>query len=306
MKSGRHLSRGFTIVETMIYLAVTSLLLVSALGLVAGSQNKTEFNTAINQLNQQIGDVINNVANGYYANINNVATNWTCSGSSGTPSFSNTTGGGKGTNQGCIFVGRAMKFSDSEEKFYIFNMAGVRQVDDGSGNKHEVTNMKESQPVAITQIHHGHSFPETVETIPLQSGLKVAAIQYKANAGVQNTGGMVFYSTLATLNDKGQLKNGSQSVNFAPIPNNNLGDDSEAFVGKVEDFSRSTGSYLGAGYEDASYGYKNPTGGIWICVNSGSTDQHGTIMIGGPNSQGATVLKIHNGRCESDGTEFGQ
>ena len=66
MKSGLK-SRGFTIVEVLIFLAVSSALMVSAFTLISGSQNKAAFTVGINDVQQQINAVINNVSNGYYS-----------------------------------------------------------------------------------------------------------------------------------------------------------------------------------------------------------------------------------------------
>ena len=62
---------GFTIVEVIIVLAVSSVLLVSALSLVGGQQKKAEFTQALSDIQSQIDGVMNNVATGYYANPGN-------------------------------------------------------------------------------------------------------------------------------------------------------------------------------------------------------------------------------------------
>lgn len=53
MKRG-NIPFGFTIIETMIFLAVSGALLASSLLLVSGSQNKSQFNNAVRDLNRKL------------------------------------------------------------------------------------------------------------------------------------------------------------------------------------------------------------------------------------------------------------
>ena len=64
---------GFTIVETMIFLAVSGALVVVGLSAVYGTQGRSEFRVAVNDAQQQIDKVINNVSNGYYADTSNIS-----------------------------------------------------------------------------------------------------------------------------------------------------------------------------------------------------------------------------------------
>ena len=114
MKSGLK-SRGFTIVEVLIFLAVSSALMVSAFTLISGSQNKAAFTVGINDLQQQINTVVNNVSNGYYAES---ATAQGCTvDSAGALQFSST--GSKGTSSQCIFLGRVVVFDNGEYTFTV-------------------------------------------------------------------------------------------------------------------------------------------------------------------------------------------
>ena len=62
---------GFTIVETLIVLAVSGLLLISAIVMISGRTNKTQFTTAANDLKQSLEQVINEISSGYFPNANN-------------------------------------------------------------------------------------------------------------------------------------------------------------------------------------------------------------------------------------------
>src|SRR5438874_1617208 len=66
----RSRSAGFTIVEVMIVLAITGLLFLSAAALISGKQNQAAFDQAIQQLQSQIQQTMNEVSVGYYPNRN--------------------------------------------------------------------------------------------------------------------------------------------------------------------------------------------------------------------------------------------
>ena len=152
MKSGLK-SRGFTIIETLIFLAVSGALLASAFTLVAESQNKTAFNQAINDVQQQINAVINNVANGYYSES---STSQKCEVVANKLTFSANADSTKGTSNQCIFLGRMIVFG-SDETYTVYNLAGRRQI---SGK--EVTSVPDALPTII---------PNSAETYRLKNGI---------------------------------------------------------------------------------------------------------------------------------------
>jgi type II secretory pathway pseudopilin PulG len=110
MKQGGNHSGGFTIVETMIVLAVTAGLATIALAFVNGRQNTTEFMTSIYGLQQEIQQVINQTASGY---LPQSGTNFKCSSTGGTAPIITTGSSKQGTNSQCVAVGSALLFGDS-------------------------------------------------------------------------------------------------------------------------------------------------------------------------------------------------
>ena len=66
MNRGEARRGGYTIVETLIFLAVSALLFVSTIILISGRQAKAQFTNSVRDLVSDITDVANDVANGYY------------------------------------------------------------------------------------------------------------------------------------------------------------------------------------------------------------------------------------------------
>ncbi|HUD06194.1 MAG TPA: prepilin-type N-terminal cleavage/methylation domain-containing protein [Candidatus Saccharimonadales bacterium] len=112
LKAGASL--GFTIIEVMIVLAISGVILFSAILIFNGQQGQTEFSQAVNQFQTQLQATINDATNGYYPTSS--AYQFSCSQPSilalNPPHFSSAPAS-QGTNSGCIFLGKAMQFAVS-------------------------------------------------------------------------------------------------------------------------------------------------------------------------------------------------
>jgi type II secretory pathway pseudopilin PulG len=153
-------SSGFTIVETLIFLGVTAVMLVSALLLVGGQQRKTEFTQAVRDIESQIKDVANDVSTGYYSS----SSNFTCKDNGASKLVISSDISKLGTNSDCIFIGRAVQFKvegSDGEGFALYNIAGKRGASELSSAK--VTALA---PVAGTER------PSSVDSRKLLYGLK--------------------------------------------------------------------------------------------------------------------------------------
>ncbi len=265
-------SLGFTIIETMIVLAVSAAILVSALGVVSGSQNKNLFKQAMNDVNEQMTTVINNVANGYYPRNQNLS----CTESIGGTSLNIATGtGDRGTVKNCIFLGRVVQFLDNEDFFRIYSVAGLRQT--GTVVKKEVEGMAEAKATTVP----------SPDVIPLKNGLTVEAARV---VGGGNIGAIGFFTSFGRT-ASGQLQSGALATDFGPIPGSNLTIDS--VVSQVIDSSAAS---FRSRYDTGAT--KNPPTGVQVCFRSGTTaDEFGIIQIGGGNRVAANEMTIRFGSC---------
>lgn len=91
---------GFTIVETLIVLAVSGVLFISVAALISGQINRYRTRDAVFNLESSVRDVLNDVSTGYYPE--KVGSNPDCSGG--------TAGSGRGTNTGCVIAGKSITF----------------------------------------------------------------------------------------------------------------------------------------------------------------------------------------------------
>ncbi|RTK94242.1 hypothetical protein EKI60_04345 [Candidatus Saccharibacteria bacterium] len=276
---------GFTITESLIFLAVSAAILMSALSLFSGSQNKTQFSQAMDDINQRITTVINNVANGYYPRTSQV----TDCNVTGDPVLPIETAGanaeeGRGTVGKCIFIGRIIQFMEKEEVFRIYNVVGARQKSTAAGPR-EVESLVEAKPNILSDF----------EQLPLKNGIAVKKLRRPATG---DTGGAVAFFTsfgqYETVGSEEQLVSGSLVADFALIG-------VPLDPGPLSGVAASTATQLTSqrsAYDVATSPYvRNPKGGIELCFYSGTTDQHGILLIGGEGSGSSTTVTIKSGAC---------
>ena len=271
MKSGSK-ALGFTIVETLIFLAVSSALLVSALSLVNGAQRRTEFSQAINDLDQQINSVINDVANGYYPNLNNFQCNKVSSNLVLQPGLVE-----QGKNTDCIFLGKVIHFTTGDQ-FFVFSVAGLKQT--SVPPVREVKSRVEAKSIAISPTDSTPpNYPDVTEVKTLKNGIRMFRIRHSVTAYAS----VGVFTTLADYNGS-VIRSGGSSLQLVPID----------------------GSRLDWGQGRAARNINNradnspPEDGVVLCIDSGTTNQHAILTIGGNGRQTNTTLDIRDGNSAGD------
>lgn len=124
----RKVSAGYTIVEVLLTLAISAALFASAMILFNGQQGRTAFSQAMYDLDSKLESYVSQVAGGTFPD----SQNYTCRvGSNGRPVLALTTGT-IGTNQECIFLGRAIQVIPDHNSIYIYPILGTRNQYSGS------------------------------------------------------------------------------------------------------------------------------------------------------------------------------
>ena len=265
---------GFTIVETMIVLAVTGLIFLSAAALINGREAKVQFSTSTESIQQQFQQIMNEVQSGFYALSSN---QFTCSAGLGGVVIGSGTRD-RGTNSPCVFLGKALQFdtpsASGSEPLRIYTVVGSRADTAGA----DATTISQAQPTIMpTSL--------SLQTYTLRYGLSVGWIQIDGGSkdvpGAGQPDGIVFMSSLGSQSGTGTLISGAQTV--------------DVYAMKGVDF---TGPPALAAYMNSpSFTSENPSNGIQICFNSGTTNQSGVLTIGGPAGTTNVSLKINNARC---------
>lgn len=298
MKLGGYdrVASGFTIVEVMIVLAVSSLMVISAAALINGRQSRTEFTTGIHDEQQHIQQIINETADGYYPNSHN----FSCSGSASGPVTFNAGSNAQGTNSGCIFLGKALQFGLGASAL-ANGQIGILPI---VGNQYEsvgaiqtpVLTVDDSVPRAAYPVNAAETnVPTTTATTEtMEYGLQLAAsntacgltspVCYMSTSGggFKPTGMAAFLTgdstgAITAISDAStdSLQSGSQQLSLYAVKSTGGGSsavDQSLYQASnaVGDVQRSTG-----------LGYLEHASEVLVCVVSGGTNQSGLITIGG-------------------------
>ncbi len=165
-------SAGFTIIEVMIVLAVSGGMLSAAAVMISGQQERAQFSTSVREVENKLVDIFNDVETGYYPNNGSINCRVVSgeSDANARPSLVAGPGPEQGTNQDCLFLGKAIQFyktssTDPVSNYRSYTMIGRRQA---IGNK-DVANILEAKPTA---------FDESVETGSFSGAVEVTEVRY--------------------------------------------------------------------------------------------------------------------------------
>lgn len=143
---------GFTIIEVLIVLTVSSVLFMTAMLLIGGQQRKTEFNVGSRNIQSDLSLIINEVATGYYDRSGDLK----CTvDNSPNVTFATDTNEEQGASSGCIYLGSAVTFGGDDTTTYrVVPLAGARQT-----LGEDVKTYEEAKVAPITQLESTKKLP---------------------------------------------------------------------------------------------------------------------------------------------------
>jgi type II secretory pathway pseudopilin PulG len=267
MKGG-HKAHGFTIIETLVVLGVSTALFVAVVATLSGRQGRTQFSQSVQDVRSQIQQVMNDVGSGFYPATNN----FSCTAGVSGPNL--TAGSGEqGTNTGCIFLGKVIQFDVSNtsgnEQLKVYTVAGLQR--DTSGR--EVTTYSDARPKVIAPSTSSPSTPDASATGTVKYGLKLEQMSY----GGVNVGAIAFLNSLASYSGSG-VDSSAQHVNVLPVTGTTKNMTPAAAANAIN--ANLAGSPV------------NVSSGVKLCFYSATSDQSATITIGGSGRQQSVTLSM--------------
>lgn len=274
--------RGYTIVEVMIFLAVSGLMFVFAATFVSGKQQQVEFRQGMFSINAEVQQVINDVSNGFFPSNNNF--NCTASTSSPVVQISYTASAtGQGTNLGCTFLGKVIQFGVGGaigSQYNVYTVAGS-QYAGGASSGSSPTSFSNALPTTIDSNGPGVSGVNFTEKNNFEGGIQDTAMyecDHSTNTCDSNTTAIGFFSTFGNLDSSGNLQSGSQSVQVVTIPSTPYGTiSSNAMPGEID-----------TGLVSASLATPN-SNYVQVCFKGGGSSQYGLLTIGDQSGQRVTT-----------------
>ena len=264
--------QGYTIVEVMIFLAISGFMFIIAAGFVSGKQAKSEFRQGMNDINSQIQQTIEDVSNGFYPSNGDFGCEAV---GPGTPSFPASVANETGTNKGCTFIGKVVQFgvdSPTSPKYNIYSVIG-RQFQADSESYLPPTNFVEAKPVAMTG---ASGSKDLTQTSTLKWGLEVDEMYNHTRA--TPIGAVGFFSGFASTTNT-NLDSGAAAVTAIPIPNSQLGQGTTDIDGQITSLSDGT-AVIDTDPE------------ITICFK-GASNQYGRLTIGTSDNVKGQKLATH-------------
>ncbi len=166
---------GYTIIEVIIFLTISTALFLSVSMMMSGRNDRTRFSQAVVDLDENLQDVFNDVSSGYYPSDNNVK----CEKVSGTEIPKLTTDSvGQGSNSGCVFAGKLVTMPKKSydgsgvDKGGYFIHAMV-SVEDADFNKMNCTKLLGGRN---SETDSGQQNPGVREERSIQAGLQVTKV----------------------------------------------------------------------------------------------------------------------------------
>lgn len=302
MNRGRH-SGGYTIVETLIFLAVSGALFISAVTVISGRQGRTEFTSAARDFEAQIQDIANDVSTGYYANPALGSNFLKCSAPLNSALIIGSGNGDtQGANTGCIFIGKTLQLGviGAHDEYRLMTLAGKQRTVSGA----DVSSFTEStvraiaSPPEAVDLTESKRYPafEFVCTMYSVNLNPVATANPCSTPGFTQTDNITFMTTFVGINAATQNRDSDDTkvdllVHQPPsVPVSSL---SERPTVNVALEANRYGATLNPITPTI-----NPAGGVYICLNSNNSQQYALLRLGGQGSRFGTNLKIESGRCQ--------
>lgn len=310
MNRGRQRSHGYTIIETMIFLAVSAALFISAVVMIGGRLERERFEQAVRGFETELRDIANDVSTGYYVNSSDSGNTFTCLATTVGVSFGSSSTE-KGANKGCIFIGRAVQFAPTGSDGKSFNVITLvgKQWESGFGSP-VVNNYQESTVTAVVQGASNAPFgtPDAAELVQVGSGVTVACVFYGTTSlntttpcdttGATYIDTVAFITTFHGTSPEGHLESGSSQVdlvvpiNGSSTASGSLGRDLESAAEQLNNYDQDDPNNSA---DDKTV--KNPESGVFICLQSNGSEQFALLSLGGKSSRYSAQAQISNGKC---------
>jgi type II secretory pathway pseudopilin PulG len=267
-------SEGFTIVETLIVLAITGFFFVAVAALLSGKQKATEFSQGLRNLQTQLQQEIDDVSSGFYPNNGNIK----CTAGPNGPVL-RSAATAQGTNDECIFLGKVIQFAVNDpsgnptdpEEYNIYTLTGLRAMSPSPNIE-----FASAKPKVIANDGTDANVPDVFETKHMPFGMTMDSIRYNNGAGpATQIGAIGLASSLGTLD----ADDVNQQVNVIAMLGTSL------HLTKVNGANKANASLAPSGPIVGTPAAINPLQGIQICVKSGTTTQYGLLTIGGVGRQ---------------------
>jgi hypothetical protein len=198
---------GYTLIEVMIFLAVSTVLLAVTIVAIRGQQAHTEFISGMNDVNTKFQQWVDQVVNGLSgsgASPTSATTNIKCSVNEASnvalPQLQPSNGGERGGNPQCIFLGKVIHINDqasaNNNHIYTYTVIGRRNSTDVNGNLSNSKDLVSARPVAAAG-----SPVDLTEDYNIPNGVKILGVDNTNGGTTSHLGGFFISFNNETINN---------------------------------------------------------------------------------------------------------
>lgn len=282
MNRGKGLTKtrlgGYTIVEAMIFLAISAVMFFLAIQFVGGQQNRAHFINTVRNFETKLTDIGNDISTGYYQGMG--SGNLKCTPSATGPVFDTGSAELKGSNIDCIFIGSVLKLGEGADKskFTQYTLAGLRL--NASGGP--VASLSEAKP----QLYQTSAVvsPPPYLTSDIGYGIVIECVRVgdESQPCTSNDAAIGFVAKLSGTSPSGGNNIQANVLRYPSILLSNTAADSVTAMNDASNYSSAN---------------LNPAGGITVCLKGEATKQYALVRIGGEgnNLTVSTEIKSYPG-----------
>lgn len=288
----RPATRGFTIIESLIFLSISGFIFIAAIGGYTMRQREAQFTQGVRDLQARIQDVINDVGSGFYPQMPLECHAQAVFPTNPTPFFD-----ADSTNSSnCVWLGKALQLGrayycnpsvDSAEcgDYSLIPIVARRTITLADGSKELVNNLAQAKPISLSVcLTNGdnpdsgpcsgtRARPDLAGRGSLAGSIGVYRVFVRGDSNgatvASQTGALVF---LSSFNGSSDQIGRASGVNLAYISNSAVDSTEPAMTDRIE----ST-----ATFGDANL---NPPHGITLCIK-GAYGQKAAITVGAGGRQ---------------------
>jgi len=248
-------TKGYTIVETMIFLLISGVLLITSMLFFRGRQQRTQFTQGVREVEANVKTIMGEVSSGYYPN-NGTSFSCTAPASDTIPTLTFPGSGEQGSNESCIFIGKVINFDDDSEQYSSYTVVGRRKAH-VSGQT--VSSLIEAKPTIDDRIKEVYTMPWGIRAT------KVVSVKGTPNPNRSAVGLIMSLGGYTTSED---VISGAQTADLLPL-GNNFAETFPVLQTRVQAMTDSD---------------RRPDK-IIVCLESGGGDRKGAIVFGGGGRQ---------------------
>jgi type II secretory pathway pseudopilin PulG len=165
---GKTAAAGYTIIEVMIFLAISGSMLAMATASFGGRDADVRFSQSVRDFDSRLRDIMNDISTGYYQTAGTIGCDVATSvGARPVINYTTRPVGGLGTSEKCVFSGKILHFrysaSAPTSDFNIYDVVTRKYVESGA----LPSSLETARPVIVANSPAPNS---------LQSGLQVTKI----------------------------------------------------------------------------------------------------------------------------------